>query len=162
MAIWTAPAPPCGVTAMIDTAKERADLAERIAEGQKAGDIQIGPGIVPGLLDEIDRLRSERDEAQAERLEQARLLGMSGEGELAMRARLETAWRLLREGANLLADEADSIRAGITNLHDGTLSTDPRDAEAVSALTQIEDWIGRVSAMQPSALPIPAQPKAGA
>ena len=45
--------------------------------------------LLQGAADEIERLQADRDAAQIENIEQSRLLGMSAERELALRAEIE-------------------------------------------------------------------------
>lgn len=53
---------------------------------------------------------------------------------------------LLRAGCDLMAEEAESLKAGIAIIPTGDLSGDPADADAVARINEIEDWIASVAA----------------
>lgn len=73
------------------------DILKRAAEAQtesKAyfeanGIVVTDPGLVPELIVEIERLTARAEAADAETLEQARLLGMGAERELALMAKAD-------------------------------------------------------------------------
>ena len=58
---------------------------------------------------------------------------------------------LLREGADLLQVEADALKASIGINGEWESNTDPLDQHTVEAIRELEDWIGKVAAMQPCA-----------
>lgn len=65
-------------------------------------------------------------------------------------ARVHEMERLLREGADLLQIEADALKEGISIGGDWQANLTPDDAHAVAAIREIEEWIGKVAALQPA------------
>lgn len=81
-------------TRKLDVMKGLGLLGEAVATGEATDKNNISQAIMRGAY-EITRLRTERDEANAESLEQARIIGMSADREDKLRAQLATANGLL-------------------------------------------------------------------
>ena len=64
--------------------------------------------------------------------------------------RIDAMWSLLRAGADLLSEEADALKAGIGIAGEWETCSDPVDQPTVEAIREIEAWIGRVAALQPT------------